>query len=182
MSNGDNPCRTGWVLSVLKEYEVRLTRYVIRLTGDEHLASDVVQHAFMRLCEQDPEKVREHVAAWLYAVCRNRVVEICRKERRMELFGEVRQAGCQSAEPNPATTAESNDTFALLKRIIRMLPAVQRDVIELWSEGFTYRQISQITQRTEGNVRVLMHRAIKKIRQHPLVLKVIFEQTGTAAG
>ena len=46
--------RRRWVLGVLEEHEARLTRFAARLLGDEETARDVVQHAFLRLCDQSP--------------------------------------------------------------------------------------------------------------------------------
>jgi RNA polymerase sigma factor (sigma-70 family) len=48
---------------------------------------------------------------------------------------------------------------------VAQLPAAQRDAVDLWCEGFTYRQIAEIAGHSEGNVRVLVHRAIKQLRQ-----------------
>ena len=59
-----------WVLVALDEYEVRLLRYALRLVGDQDLARDAVQHAFVKLCDQAPESVGERPAAWLFRVCR----------------------------------------------------------------------------------------------------------------
>jgi DNA-directed RNA polymerase specialized sigma24 family protein len=44
------------------------------------------------------------------------------------------------------------------------LPVPQREVLALWSEGFSYREIAGITARTEGNIRVLVHRALAALR------------------
>ena len=47
----------------------------------------------------------------------------------------------------------------------------QQEVLELWSEGFCYRDISAITGHAENYVRVLAHRALEAIRRHPRMLK-----------
>jgi DNA-directed RNA polymerase specialized sigma24 family protein len=41
---------------------------------------------------------------------------------------------------------------------------MQREALTLWSEGFAYREIAAITGRTEGNVRVVVHRALNTLR------------------
>ena len=45
--------RRVWVLSALEEYECRLTRYAVRLVGDEDVARDAVQHAFLKMCDAE---------------------------------------------------------------------------------------------------------------------------------
>ena len=68
-------------------------------------------------------------------------------------------------EPDPADLAERQDLCGELARQVAQLPANQREAVDLWCEGFTYREISQIAGQSEGNVRVLVHRAIKQLRE-----------------
>jgi RNA polymerase sigma factor (sigma-70 family) len=74
-------------------------------------------------------------------------------------------AGLMGREPDPAEFAERQDLCGELARQVAQLPAAQRDAVDLWCEGFTYRQIAEIAGHSEGNVRVLVHRAIKQLRQ-----------------
>jgi RNA polymerase sigma-70 factor (ECF subfamily) len=159
--------RREWVLGVLQRHEASLVRFARRLVGDEHAARDVVQHAFLRLCDQEPEEVEGHVAQWLFAVCRNKAVDYLRSRQRAGPTGDVELPACPSKEPDPAATAERRDLLEQIGRLIAELPAGQREAITLWAEGLGYREIAEVIQTTEGNVRVLMHRAIKRLRQHP---------------
>jgi DNA-directed RNA polymerase specialized sigma24 family protein len=52
---------------------------------------------------------------------------------------------------------------------VRELPAAQREAIDLWRDGFNYREIAEIISRQEGNVRVLVHRGLAALREHPQV-------------
>ncbi len=79
-------------------------------------------------------------------------------------------AALAGREPDPAELAETQDLCGEVARQVAQLPASQREAIDLWCEGFTYREISAIVGQSEGNVRVLVHRAIKQLRQ---VLKVL---------
>ncbi|MCA9437915.1 MAG: sigma-70 family RNA polymerase sigma factor, partial [Candidatus Omnitrophica bacterium] len=88
-----------WIRQALAEYEGPLLRYVHRMVGDLETARDVVQDAFLKLCSSRPEKVRDHVAPWLYTVCRNRALDIQRKESRMNPISEPMMAVTPSEEP-----------------------------------------------------------------------------------
>jgi DNA-binding CsgD family transcriptional regulator len=72
-------------------------------------------------------------------------------------------------EDDPATIAEQADLHALLRSLINDLPANQRETLDLWADGFTYIQISAITNHSEGHIRVLVHRGLKALREHPRV-------------
>jgi DNA-directed RNA polymerase specialized sigma24 family protein len=47
----------GWVVEAVDRYEAPLLRYARRLLDDCDLAADTVQHAFLKLCEEPPERL-----------------------------------------------------------------------------------------------------------------------------
>src|SRR5713226_6804164 len=170
--------RREWVLSALDEFEGPLLRYARRLTGEAELARDVVQHAFLRLCDQDPLELGGRLAAWLYAVCRNRAIDLKRRDGRLEPLAAHEGAEGPSREIDPADWLESQDVGNSLRSAVGTLPAKQQDAVNLWAEGFAYREISQITGDREGYVRVLVHRAIVALREHPGVKRLVEEEDG----
>ena len=66
----------------LERYEAPLVEYATRILGDVEHARDVVQDTFLKLCRAGPGKVRDHLAQWLFTVCRNRAYDVRRKEGR----------------------------------------------------------------------------------------------------
>lgn len=174
MSDEQRIAHRDWVLAALDEFEGRLLRYSQRLTdGDADQARDVVQHAFLRLCDQRPDELNGHLAAWLYAVCRNRAIDLKRKSGRMEQFTVTYEGEAFGRETDPAEAAEARDAGEQVRRAIAALPEKQRDVVNLWADGFSYREISQITEHTESYVRVIAHRAFQALRHHPLLLRMV---------
>lgn len=176
-----------WVLDTLYQYESRLLRYAQRLLGDGCGGSagdesrDVVQFVFLRLCDQSPEVIGDRLAQWLYTVCRNRALDVMRVSGRVGRAvptGETDggHSPPYSRECDPAELVEQSDLHALLRRLIEELPRSQREVIDLWSDGFSYVQISEITSQTEGHIRVLVHRGLKAIREHPRVRVIVEEE------
>lgn len=161
-----NPAtRRQWVLAILDRYEAPLVRYAARLVGDGDSAREAVQHAFLQLCEQTAEKLRGCEAQWLFRVCRNKALDLIRLRQRHTGDSQADLAALVGREPDPAELAERSDLCDELARQVCQLPASQREAIDLWCEGFSYRQISEIAGQSEGNVRVLVHRAIKQLRQ-----------------
>ncbi len=165
--------RRRWVLSMLREYEVPLTRFVTRLLGDEDAARDVVQFAFLRLCDRSDgtpdDDSDNHTARWLYTVCRNKSVDHLRLRQRSGRLSETEAAARMSREPDPARAVERDDLHRQLSVAIDGLPESQRETVLLWSEVLSYREIAKITDRTEVNTRVLVHRALQSLRNNPSV-------------
>ncbi len=165
--------RREWVLSVLEAYEGRLTRYATRLLADEDGARDVVQQVFLKLCDRQPDELKERVGPWLFAVCRNRAVDVLRRRSVAALLDVDGASTAESSEPDPADTAERRDLHACLAAALADLPAAQREAVDLWTEGFTHREIAEIIGRKEGHVRVLVHRALKSLREHPVIQQMM---------
>jgi RNA polymerase sigma-70 factor (ECF subfamily) len=182
------------VLAALDQFELPLLRYARRLLGGCHAsgasdeARDVVQFVFLRLCDQSPDKIGDRLAQWLYTVCRNRALDVLRASGREKANGHVgwvvpikdANEGGQSPpygrESDPADSAEQAELHALLRLLVAALPGSQREAIDLWSDGFSYQQIAEITNQKEGTIRVLVHRGLKAIREHPQVRALMTDE------
>ena len=67
------------VTALVDRYERPLLAYACRmLGGDWQGAQDAVQETFLRLCRENREKIESRVAAWLFSVCRSRVIDMQR--------------------------------------------------------------------------------------------------------
>ena len=131
--------RRRWVLSVLDEYEVPLARVAGRLLGDPDTVADVLQHVFLQLCGQSEEEIGDRVAPWLFTVCRNRAIDVLRGRQRIAPLPPTEPPGC---EPDPAVTAQQQETYRQINALVDELPLKHREVLGLWSEGLTNGQIA----------------------------------------
>ena len=173
-----------WVLEAVEAYELPLLRYARRLLDDFDLANDAVQHAFVKLCEQSQQHLEGRVAPWLFRVCRNKAVDHLRRAGREQTLlddgpGDTLTTAPalapDSREADPADLAERHDLADLVGRLLVHLPAAQRETLDLWCSGLTYRQIAEVTGRSEGNVRVLAHRGLTTLRTHPRIRQLLKE-------
>ncbi len=154
-----------WVLSAVGRYETPLIQYAGRLLGDPERARDVVQDTFLKLCQQDQAALSDRLAEWLYTVCRNRALDVMRKERRMSLLSDEQQNGQVQTEPGPADACELRDSAAHALEMLETLPPNQREVIRLkFQHGFSYREISRISGHSVSNVGFLIHVGLKTLR------------------
>ena len=155
-----------FVRSAVEQFQAQLVRYATRLLGDPDRARDVVQDTFVRLLAQPRAAVDGHVAEWLFTVCRNRVFDINRKEGRMKRFAEGAAERVVAAEPRPGAELEAEEMHATVLRLIDRLPPNQQEVVRLkFQNGFSYKEISRITQLSVGNVGFLIHTAVQVLRR-----------------
>lgn len=154
-----------WVRSVLTRFEGPLTLYAARLLGDAEAARDVVQETFLRLCVQDRSVIEPRIAEWLFTVCRNRALDVLRKESRMTQLSDEQVHRCLTPEPSPPDVAERRESAARVLDLLEGLPSSQREVIRLkFQNGFSYREISRISGHSVTNVGYLIHVGLKTLR------------------
>ena len=151
-----------WIVAAARRFERPLLAYVRRLLGDPHRGRDVVQDAFLQLCKQARDTVEPHLAPWLFAVCRRRVVDILRKENRMTTLS----ADPPSGANGPADVLEHKDAAAAVLARLARLPANQQEAVRLkFLQQFSYREIAEVMGLSESHVGVLLHTALTTLRR-----------------
>lgn len=155
-----------WIREVLERHERSLLLYASRLLGDVDRARDVVQEAFLRLCNQERSSLEERVDVWLFTVCRNLCHDVHRKESRMTPLEDERAERAACATATPVEAAETQDDYSRVLNSITSLPEKQREVLRLkFQHGLSYKEISRITNESMGNVGWLLHTGLKSLRQ-----------------
>lgn len=138
----------------------RLFAYLMRSTGDYHLASDILQESFTRYLEKYGETGQS--PALLYAIARNAVVDGHRKQRpNTPLVDEP-----ELPQPNPEAQLLVREDYRRVLAAMQELAPEERDVLALVvSSDLSYREIARITGTSEGNVKVRVHRSRLKLRK-----------------
>src|SRR5688572_9396933 len=97
----DEPAQdqVAWLDGAVARYQSLLTRYALRLVGDIQRAQDVVQDTFLKLVREDRAELNGRLAEWLYTVCRNRALDVRRKESRMVALAEDVEIEERDGEP-----------------------------------------------------------------------------------
>lgn len=156
----------GWIPAALARYEGPLTRYAAAITGDLERARDVVQDTFLKLCSAPREEVQEHLAAWLFTVCRNRARDVRRKENRMGTVEPKELEARESPEPLASAELEKRESLSRILEALAELPENQREVLRLkFQNDLSYREISEITALSVSNVGFLIHTGLRTLRE-----------------
>jgi RNA polymerase sigma factor (sigma-70 family) len=163
MPDGDANAERMQIL--LRRFELPLLQFATRITGDRERARDVVQETFVKFQNngafQNPEP-----ATWLFTVCRNGALNVCRKERRMQYLDEKLIKASAAEQPMPFERLEQKEAARFLLRIVATLPPRQQEVLQLkFQNDLSYQQIAEITKTTANNVGVLIHTALKTLRR-----------------
>lgn len=154
------------VESAQADFEGPLTGYAAGLlSGDWDRARDVVQDTFIKLHRQDPEMIQGRLKSWLYTVCRNRCIDVLRKENPMISSAGEAFANLNDSAPDPSSAMEERERHEEVMTYLDRLPENQREVIRLKFQGdLSYKEISDVTGLSVSNVGFLIHTGIKRLR------------------
>ncbi|HVJ81873.1 MAG TPA: sigma-70 family RNA polymerase sigma factor [Planctomycetia bacterium] len=155
-----------WVLAAVREHEGALLAYATRFAGTTDRARDAVQETFLRLCKQERERLADRLAPWLFAVCRNLLRDEQRKEHRMSLAPAADLDARPDPVRGPSEAAELAETNTRVQRQLARLSDSEQEVIRLrFQNGFSYKEIAEVTGHSVGNVGFLLHNGLKRLRE-----------------
>jgi RNA polymerase sigma factor (sigma-70 family) len=151
---------------IFNRFEIPLLQYARRITADREQARDVVQETFVKFQRNGALRREDEPATWLFTVCRNAALNVCRKERRMMYLDEEVIKARETEQPMPFDQLLEKEATGFLLQIVGTLPPRQQEVIQLkFQSDLSYQQIAKIMQTTANNVGVLLHTALKTLRQ-----------------
>lgn len=153
------------VEELLRRFEIPLLQYATRITGNSERARDVVQEAFIKF-QRNGAVAPEKTATWLFTVCRNGALNVCRKEKRMMYLQEEIIESREDEQRMPFERMEEREASGFLMKILATLPPRQQEVLQLkFQNDLSYQEIAEITKTTKNSVGVLIHTALKTLRQ-----------------
>lgn len=149
---------------LVDRYERPLLAYASRmLGGDWQGAQDAVQETFLRLCREDPTKIESRVAAWLFSVCRSRVIDMQRTNHATPI--DASQVSVPDPMPDASEVACEAEEKVHLDHLVDKLSPRQQEVLRLRLQaGLSYREIAEVTGLTVGNVGFHLHQAVRSLR------------------
>lgn len=165
-----------WIRCAVEQFEAPLTQYCTRLlAGDVERARDVVQDAFLKLWSAERSEVESHLGQWLYRVCRNRALDVRRKERRMTALQDEQMnalagpseaaSGSRDRDESESSPSRQPHTPAVIA-LLDTLNETQQEALRLkFQGGLSYREIATVMDITSNHVGVIIHNAIKALRE-----------------
>ena len=142
----------------------KLYRFALRMLGDAEEAQDVVQEIFLRLWSKK-EQLGEYrnLEAFAMTMTKNLCIDKLKSpSAKRKLFDE---SSLLPDERTPYVKAELSDTIKIIRQVMDNLPEQQKMVVQLRDvEECDFDEIAEITGLSMNNIRVILSRARKKIR------------------
>ena len=145
----------------------KLFRYAYRYLNDRDEAKDAVQEIFLKLWNQR-NRLGEYnsIEAFAVRVARNHCLDVIKGRRTVSLDVHSYYRDRLSDESDPHEQLSRQDSVSLIKRIISEMQEPYRSVIQMRDvDGYSNVEICEVLGMTDGNVRVVLSRARKRVRE-----------------
>lgn len=145
----------------------RYVHYQVPVTEE---AEDLTEVIFLKVWEmlqtgKNVSKIR-NFRAWLYRVSHNQVVDYHRKKRPLAVdFHENPGLIGQSDTDTEADVQKNLDQEALITAIKSLDEQSQEVIVLRFINGLSHAEVGEAMEIEPGHVRVLQHRALKKLRK-----------------
>ena len=146
-------------------YVSRVYRHIYYRVGSIEDAEDLTQQVFLRAWQAIGRyrKTSSPFVAWLLRIGHNLVIDAYRSKKD-KAYLDFEMAASDS-HSSPERVAEMEFDQQQLRRAILQLPSDQQQVILMnFIEGFSNAETASALGKSEGAIRVIQHRALKKMR------------------
>jgi RNA polymerase sigma factor (sigma-70 family) len=134
------------------EFSDSVFRFIRSNLKDDDRASDIVQDAYEKLWRHVAEIDYSVVKSWLFSTAYHNMIDIIRKEKRMSYLE-------QEHEKELIYESQYSDLNEILHEALSRLPEQQKTSVMLRDyEGYSYKEIGDITGQTEAQVKINIYR------------------------
>jgi len=135
----------------------------------EDITSDIFLKIVQHLGKYVPQR-NAGFSAWIFRIVHNAIIDHYRKKKELlgidneekDFFAEIPD----EEDLHPDNLANRDFDIRKMHVLLRELPAIQRTILELkYLEEFSNAEISYVTGKSEGNVRIIQLRALRKMRK-----------------
>ena len=145
----------------------KVFRFVYLRVDTTETAQDLTSLAFLKLWKRQDSEI-SNPTAFLYRIARNQIIDFYRARSKkpisLDKVGEI--ADFQVAQPTFAQKIELTLETERIKKVLHNIKSVYADVI-IWHyvDDLSSKEIAQILNKKEGNVRVIIHRALQALKE-----------------
>lgn len=161
--------------SVLFErYNKRIFNFLARMTMDRELAEDLTQNVFLRIIKyRSSYREGARFQSWIYQVARNIFSDHYQSHKnKFSDFVDVEKIS--DYMPESEENEMWNEREKLLHQSMAKLGDEQRELLILTRfQQMKYEEVALIMDTTVANIKVKVHRAIAKLREHYFELEKI---------
>ncbi|WP_066759702.1 RNA polymerase sigma factor [Crocinitomix algicola] len=144
----------------VKEYSGRLYGYALKYLKNTEDADDIVQDVFEKLWKNRKKVIAEKAKAWLFTCAHNALINLIKKNSRIKYQEDTVSQDTSDCHSRDFEMKE------VIEKSLALLPPIQKSIILLRDlEGYNYKEIGEILNLTEAQVKVYLFRARNKVKK-----------------
>jgi RNA polymerase sigma-70 factor (ECF subfamily) len=143
-----------------------LLRSISRVVGDEQVAEELAQEAFLRAARRLPEDVGDRFRSWLLRVGHNLAVDWLRTATRERSLEERAARAVRDAGGPGTLDLDLHEDVRSVVSVLRKLPPRYQEVLvnrEVY--GFDYSTMARVMDVSIAALQTLLHRARGRFRE-----------------
>lgn len=148
-------------------YHQRIYNFLARMTMDKEQGEDLAQNVFLRLLKyRKSYKEGMRFQSWIYQMARNAFSDHYQKHKNKgDQFLDVEQISDRVSTAHE--DMEQSEKEELLNRSMDLLSDEQRELLVMTRyQHMKYEEVATIMETSVANIKVKVHRAIGKLREH----------------
>lgn len=144
----------------VEEFADSVYRFIRGNLKDEERASDIVQDSYEKLWRNLTEIEYIVVKSWLFSTAYHIMIDIIRKDKRMIDLDVMH-------ENEMIHESQYSDLNEILHKALNLLPEQQKTTVMLRDyEGYSYKEIAEITGYNEAQVKINIYRGRVALRNY----------------
>jgi RNA polymerase sigma-70 factor (ECF subfamily) len=154
---------------LVEEYQYRLVRYLIYLTGRRDYVDDIVQETWLRVVERGSSyDGRLRFEPWLFSIARNLTIDQMRKRKAVSLDVSEEEAEFQipaSGDPSPFEMAARSEDAQRMAATLQTLEPIYREALLLrFQEDLSLQEIAAIVKAPITTISSRIYRGLEMLR------------------
>jgi len=157
---------------LIEQYQHRLLRYLLFLTGKREVAEDLFQETWMRVLLRGAQyNGKARFDTWLFTIARNLVIDLSRK-RQMASLDEMSETGEDERPfevaidgPSPFEQFATREDRAEVAEVLLKLEPSYREVLTLrFHEEMSLEEIASVTRAPLSTVKSRLYRGLAALK------------------
>jgi len=149
------------------QYVKDIYRFVFYRVRNKELAEDITSDVFFKALKAIGSfSEGQSFRAWIYTIARNTLIDQYRKHKDITSLDNEDTPDVRDESQDVEKQAHHTLLLEQVQDALKHLSESQRDVVimRVWDE-LSYKEIAEITGKTEGNCKMIFSRAVVQMRE-----------------
>jgi RNA polymerase sigma-70 factor (ECF subfamily) len=147
----------------------KVFRFIYLRVDKIETAQDLTAQAFLKCWQtnNNSQSTIKNLQAFVYRIARNQIIDFYRQKNKTPVsLEELKEKGIEIPQKSFVFKIELSFEMENLKKVLqRIKPAYSEVIIWHYVDNLSTKEIAQILDKNENNVRVLLHRSLEALKK-----------------